>query len=381
MSFKKMEANKYPIRLWGLVGYPGAGKSTFAARMHGPFLAIDADHRFSEVRHLAGDVYQISDRPEDNNDPDRIARLLDDNMPNSGVKTIVVDSLTALIAPFVTAAIQDKEHGREKNLYAAFKDKALAMRQLQDAVTKWGCDVLWIYHLNDARDGNGKEVTKATVSATELVRLTRSVNLQLQLMRDGDKRGVKVIWARRGRFGMTLWDEAGEWKGMPERIESAVYDGLTPADQERIANTVPNVFPNEETALAWGVERGAFKSVQHARNAWAKLLREHAPKDDAERAALWTANVTARLATHETNGEHEDDQIGAPPDGQPQPEQAPQVPPTGNGPTEYHVGPTEFWKEVARKRFPRENANQIIAAYTTAGKTDWAYALAELQSK
>lgn len=306
MPFKKMETSRYPIRLWGLVGYPGEGKSTFAARMRGPFLAIDADHRFSEVRHLAGEVFQLSDRPEDNNDPDRIAKLLDENMPGSGVKTIVVDSLTALIAPYVTQAIQDKEHGREKNLYAAFKDKALAMRQLQDAVTKWGVDCLWIYHLNDARDANGKEVTKATVSATELIRLTRSVNLQLQLVRDGTRRGLKVIWARRGRFGMTLWDEAGEWKGMPERIESAVYDGLSEAEQERIESSVPNLFPNDETAIAWGFEQGAFKSIQHARHAFEKLLREQPPHDDKEKAALWTANVTARLASGETNGEHDE---------------------------------------------------------------------------
>ncbi len=33
MAFQKMSKTQYPPRQWALVGYPGAGKSTFAARM------------------------------------------------------------------------------------------------------------------------------------------------------------------------------------------------------------------------------------------------------------------------------------------------------------------------------------------------------------
>jgi putative protein kinase ArgK-like GTPase of G3E family len=40
MLFKKLQATKYPPRLWGLVGYPGSGKSTFATAMRAPILAI-----------------------------------------------------------------------------------------------------------------------------------------------------------------------------------------------------------------------------------------------------------------------------------------------------------------------------------------------------
>ncbi|MBN1815441.1 MAG: AAA family ATPase [Anaerolineae bacterium] len=304
MAFRKMTKQKYPPRLWSLVGYPGSGKSTFAAQMRGSLLVVDADHRFQEVLDLAGerDVYELSDVASDNTDPDRVAALLAKNMPGADVGTIVVDSLTAIIAPLVTQAMVDKDAGREKNLAAAFRGKALAMRQLQDAVTKWGTDCLWVYHLQDARDAKGKALVKATVSQTELARLTRSINLQLEIVQDGDRRGVKVVWARRGRDGMTIWDETGTWAGMPERIEEAVYAGLSEADQEQIEQEIPDVFPSPEVAIAWGLERGAFSALQHARNAYEKLKREDQPKDAREMTCLWVADVQARLMAANGNG-------------------------------------------------------------------------------
>ncbi len=302
MAFKKMTKQTYPPRLWALVGYPGSGKSTFATQMAGPVLVVDADHRFDEVLDLAtGPVYELSNSPADNVDADRIAAILQENMPGSGVKTIVVDSLTAIITPIVTQARVYKDAGRVKNLAAAFRVKALAMRQLQDGVTRWGCDTLWIYHLNDARDAKGRALTRATVSQTELARLTRSINLQLEIVDGGNgRRGVKVVWARRGRSGMTIWDDdiTGYWQGMPERIEAEVYDGLSKADQAEIEQQIPDVFPNAETAIAWGIEQGAFGddgALPHARNAYNKLKREQQPQTAREMAALWAADVRGRL--------------------------------------------------------------------------------------
>ena len=303
MAFQKITRTTYPSRLWALTGYPGSGKSCFATQMRGPLLVVDADHRFTEVVGLAGtrDVYELSGVATDNTNPDRVAAILAENMPDSDVATIVVDSLTAIITPLVVQAMVDKDAGREKNLAAAFRTKALAMRQLQDAVTRWGTDVLWVYHLMDARNGQGQALVRATVSQTELARLTRSINMQLEIVQNGDRRGVKVVWARRGRSGMTLRDETGTWAGMPERIEAAVYDGLTEADQERIEE-VPEVFPNPETAIGWGVEQGAFKAIQHARNAYEKLKREAHPQTAKEMARLWVADVQARLMAGNGSG-------------------------------------------------------------------------------
>lgn len=292
-----MTRRQYPPRLWALVGYPGSGKSTFATQMAGPMLVVDADHRFAEVLELAaGDVLELSSSPADNVDTQRINTLLAANMPGSKVSTIVVDSLTSIITPLVVQAIMDNDAGLNKNRAAAFKAKAMAMRQLQDAVTRWGTDCLWIYHLQDSRDNKAREVTRATVSETELARLTRSINMQLEIVRDGEKRGVRVVWARRGRSGMTLWDESGTWAEMPARIEVAVYDGLSKADQARIEQETPAHFPNTQTAIAWGFEQGAFKAIQHARSAYKKLEREQEPGTTAqEMSALWIANVEARL--------------------------------------------------------------------------------------
>lgn len=301
MPFKKMTQSKYPPRHWALVGYPRDGKSTFSAQMRGPFVIVDADQRYQEVLPLTrGDVYPVSDIPAEHTDPHMIALRLSENMPGTQVGTIIVDSLTAIIAPRVTAAIVAKERGEIKSLGAAFKDKAMAMRELQDAVTRWGTDTLWIYHLHDARDDKGNARTAATVSALELVRLTRSINMQLQVVKNDAARGIKIVWSRKGRDGVTLWDESGMWKDMPERIEAAAYDGLTQSEMERKELAAPEMFPSPEVAVAWAIEQGAFESENHAQNAYNKIKNESQPKSAREMAALWTADVTRRLT--EKNG-------------------------------------------------------------------------------
>ena len=99
MGFKKMTRQKYPPRLWSLVGYPRSGKSTFAARLKGPMVVIDADHRFQEVLELAdNEVFELSDTRSDNVDPNQITKLLNQNMPGSGVETIVVDHVDGRVA-------------------------------------------------------------------------------------------------------------------------------------------------------------------------------------------------------------------------------------------------------------------------------------------
>ena len=295
MAFKKMQKPKYPPRHWSLVGYPGSGKSTFASQMRGPKVVIDADHRFTEVLDLSDDdVFALSEDPQDNVDTDNISKCLYKNMPNSGVKTIIVDSLTAIITPIVIKAMLDKDHGRQKNLMAGFKEKAMAMRQLQDSVARWGTDCLWIYHLQDARDGKAREITRSTVSETEIARLTRSINMQLKIVQKDEKRGIEIIWARRGRSGIVIWDESGVWKGMPEKIEAAAYDGLTQSEKEQIEAEAPTVFPNAETAISWGYEQGAFSSVEAARRVYEAVKKEAQPKNAKDMAHCWILEVQNR---------------------------------------------------------------------------------------
>jgi hypothetical protein len=215
------------------------------------------------------------------------------------------------MAPLTVKAILDNDAGRNKNRMAGFKDKALAMRLLQDSVTGWGCDVLWIWHLQEGRNAAAEEVETATVSRTELARLTRSLNLMLRVIQENGRRGVHVDWARRGRSGVTVWDGSGNWQGIPEAIEKAVYDGLTEADQARIEAETPASFPNPAAAIAWGFEQGVFQDAAHAGNAYEAVKREHAPKTAAEMWAAWIADVKARKLAAAGQAQPEAEPAGA----------------------------------------------------------------------
>lgn len=264
--------------------------------MRTPLLPIDADHRFAEVAHLAqGDVLELSENPSDHVNAERIASVLRSNMDGSGVKTIVVDSLTSILTPLVVEAILDNDAGRNRNRVSAFKDKALAMRLLQDTITGWGVDTLWIYHLRTGLDGQAKEQENTSISTVELARLRRSLNMQIGLTVVNGKRCATVIWARRGRSGINLWDDTGCWKGMPEKIEQAVYGGLTVEDMERLEAQKPKGFAGPQEAIAWGYEQDCFNDAVHAKNAYEELKREKKPQSAQEMFALWIEEVQRRV--------------------------------------------------------------------------------------
>lgn len=296
MAFSKMSKTAFPPRQWALVGGPGFGKSTFATQMLGPLLVVDSDHRFTEVaRHAIGEVYQLSDNPADNMDAERIAAKLKADMPGSDVKTVVVDSLTSILTPLVVQAIMDNDAGRNTNRVSAFKGKALAMRLLQDTITGWGCHVLWIYHTRSGMDSKAVQKESTSVSAVELARLRRSLNMQLKGVQQGEKRGILVEWARRGRSGMTLWDESGKWTGFPEKIEQAVYGGLTVEEQEIIEGQTPTSFTGPEMAIAWAFEQGCFNDAVHTQNAYDKCKAETKPTSAAAMWSAWIAEVAKRV--------------------------------------------------------------------------------------
>jgi hypothetical protein len=97
-------------------------------QLRGPILPIDADQRIDEVlpvaRSAGTDTRRLSDDSTDAVSPDAISRILMAQMPGSGIKTIVVDTLTPIIAPLVMQAMVDKDLGLEKSLAAAFRNKA-----------------------------------------------------------------------------------------------------------------------------------------------------------------------------------------------------------------------------------------------------------------
>ena len=172
--FKKMMINGYPPRQWALVGYPGSGKSTFAAQMQGPMLVIDADHRFAEVARLAtGNVYQLSDDPADNANAERIAGLLKENMAGAGVKTVVIDSLTAILSPLVVEAILGNDAGRNQNRVTAFRTRRWPCGCYRIRLPA-GVNTLWIYHYRHSLDAKAQQSEQTSISVVELARLRRS---------------------------------------------------------------------------------------------------------------------------------------------------------------------------------------------------------------
>ena len=209
-----------------------ARAKTFAMQIRGPLLCIDADHRADEVARLAAaGVYQLSDRPADNVAAEAIADCLRANMAGSDIKTILVDSLTAIMAPLVTAAILDNEAGRNKNRMTGFKDKALAMRLCRTASAPGApmCSTSTTCRAaaTPTPRRSPRRPSAAPSSPACNAASTSSSGLSI---REGQA-GIHVDWARRGRADLTLWDDTGIWKGMPEKIEQAIYGGLTEADQ------------------------------------------------------------------------------------------------------------------------------------------------------
>lgn len=285
MPFNSMVKSKYPRRQWSLVGYPGDGKTVFSTQLQTPLLAIDADHRYEEVFGLVDGPVNKFDNPADNVLVNRIHQQLLENMQDEKIGTIVVDSQTVIIAPLVSRAIVDNNAGANENFVAAFTAKAVAMRLLQDAVTMWGTDVLWIYHLQDGRDHKAKKVVTATIPPTELARLQRSLNARLRVVRDKAKRGIKVEWCRNGRSGTILWDTSGHWAEMPEKLEQAMYDGLSPA--EIAAQQLPASFIGPKAAVAWGVKYGAYETETATREAYDLAKSEGKPTTPQEMWDLW----------------------------------------------------------------------------------------------
>lgn len=290
MAFKKL-STKLPSRLWMLSGRSGDGKSLFSMQMRGPLLPIDADHKLHGVaQHAAGELYEFSTDHADALSVDAICRILEQNMPDSGVGTILLDSITPILEPIIIDAMEQAKQSKSK--MAPFQAKATAVKRLTHALHKWGCDVLWIYHLETTHTQNGDKAERTSIPATELARIAKSVNMRLSIVRDGERRGVRVDYAQHGRYGMTLWDDSGYWTGMPERIEQAVY-----AEGVKAQPSIPSGFSGPEDAIAWAWSfAGAptFRDALHVRNTYDKLKADHKPQSAQEMWDLFIGEVMRR---------------------------------------------------------------------------------------
>ena len=305
MAFKKLaETQIRPARRWALIGFPGDGKSSFAAQMQTPILPIDVDGRFREVEHLAnGDVFALSENREENNDVQAIDILLEKHMPDSGVRTIVVDSVTPIyqrITRRVQVAIQEGDLDG-KNKSSPHQVKANVMALLGTSVTSYGTDTLWIWHLNDT-NFNGQSKIAQSISETERDRLRKFLNAELHVLVDKNgRRGITIAWSRSGHgTGQTIYDtqenfDAGSfWKGMPERIEAVIYPTPTAKRPEPVAENARS-FASPADAVKWGATQlnATDEEVVEIYNSVKALAQ---PKTSREMWAAWVAEIEKRGA-------------------------------------------------------------------------------------
>lgn len=287
MAFKKLQ-QKLPPRVWLLKGRSRSGKSVFSMNMRGPLLPIDADNKlYGSQQYAVGEVMEFSDNHTDTVDVARIERILEDNMPDSGIKTIIVDSVTPILEPLIIKAMESTA----TNKVSAFAPKAAAMKKLTYACTKWGVDVLFVYHIDDTTNAKAVKVEKNTITDVELARLNKHFNMSLTVVEEGSRRGIRVDYAQHGKYGMTIWDDNGYWRGVPEKIEEAVYAGGVLSEPER-----PTSFGGPDMAIAWGMTQGCFRDEVHAKNAYEKLKAEKKPHTAAEFWPMWIAEVDRRVA-------------------------------------------------------------------------------------
>lgn len=291
MGFKKLQ-QKLPPRVWLLKGYSRSGKSVFSMNMRGPILPIDADNKlFGSQQYAVGEVMEFSDNHADTVNVARIEKILEENMPDANVKTIIVDSVTPILEPLILKAMESTQ----TNKIAAFAPKAAAMKKLAYATTKWGCDVLFIYHIEETTNAKAAKVEKNTITDVELARLNKHFNMSLTVVEEGNRRGIRVDYAQHGKYGMTIWDDNGYWRGVPEKIEEAVYASGVLAEQER-----PTSFGGVAQAIAWGMAQGVFRDEVHAKNSYEKLKAEKDPKSAQAMWDAWIAKVDGYVVASES---------------------------------------------------------------------------------
>lgn len=265
-----------------LVAYPNAGKTTFAAAfLNKPgkvSVVVDADGRFDEVVSSEMGFVKLSDEPSDNLRPKQILDICNKSMPNDKIGGFLVDSVTAILEPIILDIQRKVEEGKEKGA-RGYAEKSNAMKFLSAALSPWGTDVVYVYHYRDRGNTSGTIEKTTTITTLELARLYRNINMKVEIVVDANgKRGVKVLEARGGRTGMTIWDDSGKWVNIRQRMEEAIWGGLTKEEQDTLVSDTTVRFGSPEQAIAWGYNYSQdttnfFDDAAHAKASYEKLKK------------------------------------------------------------------------------------------------------------
>lgn len=235
-AFPEFSTRSAPPRRWGIYGYANAGKSTFLSAMHQPLLVIDPDGRFSEVAGRCRAPRSLSTNPREHRDPLAIHRILSSN-DCSEFATVALDSITAILEPLKAVIMEENTRGLHKNKSAPWSRKAAVLRMIVDSMVGCGRDMALIWHSEDSSDAYGKRQTRQTLQKVEARRILRCLNAVIRLEHVGGRRLARVTWSRNGVQGVAIEDTDGYWRGVPERIERALY-GETATN----TGTTPPVF-------------------------------------------------------------------------------------------------------------------------------------------
>ena len=221
-AFPEFSTRSVPPRRWGIYGYANAGKSTFLSALHQPLLVIDPDGRFSEVAGRCRGPRSLSDNPREHRDPLAIHRILSSN-DCSQFATVALDSLTAILEPLKAAIMEENARGMHKNKSAPWSQKAAVLRMIVDSMVGCGRDMTLIWHSEDGSDAYGKQQMHQTLPKVEGKRILRCLNAVIRLEHANGRRMARVTWSRNGVQGVVIEDTDGYWRGVPERIEQALY--------------------------------------------------------------------------------------------------------------------------------------------------------------
>lgn len=312
------QEHREPILCW-LYGLARGGKSTLALdfiRENQPGVVIPMDQRFELYRDLAVaenvQVWPVSD-PADPSvwaSADHILEHLRKNFPGSGAKSLVWDSTTPGFRHWVEwaagyADMTPKERetvlGKKyKNKSALYQPKAHYMEQVA-MIANYGVNCLWISHEHSGRDERGQEKVKTSITDQERLKFQRNTNLTLKIRWEGTRFGVEIEEARnRPSLGGTVfWDEPGNmFRGMWRKIAEAFYAAEV-VDWDQL-----EVFASDRQAADLALEQtrevdgeviGAFRSINHAANAFKQVEKKVGSKDPKKLAAAWKDEVAGRL--------------------------------------------------------------------------------------
>ena len=311
MAFVKAVKPKWPTLRAAVYAESGAGKTTLARSAKQPMVVIDADNRFTDQMRENDSVFFLSENPRDNLDIDTICALLAQNMPGSGVKTIVVDTATPIFETLmeeVEAEVDQirqwntKNPSSKKSEIGPHRTKATKMKRLRRALFGYDTDVLIIYHQHTHYTHTGKKEVARTISDIELARLNMSINMTLKVVTDEKtgRRGVLIERNRFGHEGITVWDDSPtkDWAGFWDKLQAEAYKGLTWDDMQKKASATPEKFASLDHALSWGFEQGIFTDVAHARNALIYIAQQNEfeiDSDPEDWSSYWIAEVERRI--------------------------------------------------------------------------------------